>query len=81
MKTCTLIACIMLVSGCVTVSESQKDAREYQEAEQRAEYFAYRKRCRSNGGLLVIHGTHGRVGSDNIPNAGDYRCQRSMSFH
>jgi hypothetical protein len=80
MKTSALVAGIFLLSGCVSMSEKQKEEREYRDAENRAAYFAYRQQCRGNGGIVVINGSHGRLTSDDIPNPGDYRCQKSLSF-
>lgn len=80
MRTIAMAAGIILLSGCVTVSEKQKEEREYRHAEERAAYFAYRRNCRSNGGVVVISGSHGRLTSADIPGPGDYRCEKAMAF-
>jgi hypothetical protein len=80
MKASALVAGIFLLSGCVSLTDKQKEAREYRDEENRAAYFAYRRLCRSNGGIVVVNGSHGRITSDDAPNPGDYRCQKSLSF-
>ena len=79
-KARAIVAGTFLLSACVTVSEKQKEEREYRDAENRAAYVAYRRQCKGNGGIVVITGSHGRLSSDDIPNPGDYRCQKNLSF-
>jgi hypothetical protein len=80
MKTIAIAASVMLLSACVSITEEQKEEREYQDVEQRAAYFAYKRQCRSNGGIVVINGSHGRLTTSGIPKPGDYRCQKSLAF-
>jgi hypothetical protein len=80
MKASALVAGIFLLSGCVSLTDKQKEAREYRDEENRAAYFAYRQHCKRNGGIVVINGTHGRLASYGIPHPGNYRCLKSMSF-
>lgn len=80
MKTIATVASALLLSACVTVTEEQREEREYRDVENRADYFAYRQQCRSNGGFVVISGSHGRLTSSDIPKPGDYRCEKSLAF-
>lgn len=80
MKTIAIAATVILLSACASVSEEQREDREYREAERRAAYFAYRRDCRNNGGFVVVSGSRGRLTSRGIPNPGDYRCEKSMAF-
>lgn len=81
MKLAATFAAIVLIAGC-SITEEQREAREYRDAEWRAKFLEFRAKCRNDGGRLVVHGdtqTHRRYG---IPNYGDYYgCQpRGLSF-
>ena len=80
MRTIAMVANIILLSGCVTLTEEQRDERDYRNEERRAAYFAYRRECRNDGGFVVINGSHGRLTSRGIPKPGDYRCEKSLAF-
>jgi hypothetical protein len=80
MKICALIAFVLAVSGCATITDEQREERDYQEALNRAEFYAFRQRCRYNGGILVVTASPVRLGPNGIPDDGDYRCQRTMSI-
>ena len=81
MKLAAMLAAIMVTTGC-SITEEQREAREYRDAEWRAEFIEFRARCRNDGGRLVVHGDTQRHRRYRIPEYGDfYGCQpRGMSF-
>ena len=53
MKIAAMLAAITMLGGC-SITEEQREAREYRDAEWRAEFLAYRAKCRNDGGRLVV---------------------------
>jgi hypothetical protein len=81
MKLAAMIAAIMVMAGC-SITEKQREARQYRDAEWRAEFLEYRAKCKTDGGRLVVHGDTQRHRRYGIPDYGDfYACQaRGLSF-
>lgn len=81
MKSAIFIVAATLTTACVPITEEQRDAREYRDAEWRAEFIEYRAKCRNQGGNLMVRGDTQRYGRHGVPDYGDfYTCRRSMAF-
>ena len=81
MKLRVLVVAVVSTAGCVSVSEEQREAREYRDAEWRAEFLEYRQKCHRDGGRLVVHGNTQMYRREGIPKYGDYYvCRSSLAF-
>lgn len=81
MKTVIFVAGVVLMTACVTVSESEREAREYREVERREQYLSDRRLCRRKGGVLVIHRSSGRFDPYGVPDYRDsYNCRTARSL-
>ncbi len=67
----TLLAATLFLAGCSTMTERQKEEREYRRAEFEAAYLRYEAWCHSMGRQVVIQAG---LGPDRrgIPTPGDY---------
>ena len=61
-------------TGCATLDERDREARDYRRATFEAEFLDYRARCTQSGKRIWIS-ARGKVGRDGIPQPGDrYYC-------
>ena len=79
MKLAVSIASALLLVGCASTDMHRAELREYGKLEWRDRFLAYRRRCNSSGGFVVVRAT-GSVERDGVPAVGDgYQClRRSM---
>jgi len=81
MKPKILLAAVALTTGCVSVTEQQREAREYRDVEWLAKFVEDREKCRSKGGHFVVYGGMKRIGRRATVNPGDtYTCRLTSAF-
>jgi len=82
MKAGILLAGAVFLAACAAPTEKQIEAREYREAEKKAEILDFRQYCRNSGGVLVVHASGGRTKRNTPTDNADYlRCQRGGSLY
>ncbi|MDZ7645481.1 MAG: hypothetical protein U5K76_15455 [Woeseiaceae bacterium] len=75
MRTLIVPGIVALVSACTPLTERERQDREYERGEFRAQYLEFKAACEAQGGTVVIRSRR-RIGPDRIPNPGDYyRCE------
>ncbi len=58
---------VLLTAGCATMTEAQRDAREYERVDFRNQFIADRGRCLARGGRIYVGGPGGILDRDDIP--------------
>lgn len=68
----------IVLAGCITIPEHQRDEIRYREAERINRFYDYRDSCARAGGILVIR-TTGRLRRNGPPrHSDDYDCTRPV---
>lgn len=63
-----------ILSGCISLSDAQLEARDYRRADFKNQFLDYRQRCHARGGRIYIDAKQSLSGDD-VPHRGDrYSC-------
>lgn len=74
MKTLLVMATALLSTACATISEQEKEAREYRQTDWENRYIAYANRCDRAGGQMIVNKAS-LVGDRDIPRRHElFRC-------
>ncbi len=66
-KTGLLSLTLALSAGCTTMTEAQRETREYSLSDFRSKFIEERMRCQASGGRLYVQGWGGSLDRDDIP--------------
>lgn len=70
-----IVTAAVLVSGCISLTDAQLEAREYRRADFRNQFMDYRQRCLAAGGKIFIDAKQS-LDRDGLPHRGDrYLCR------
>jgi hypothetical protein len=76
MRLSLLLAATLLLTACAGTDAHRAELREYSELEWRDRFIAYRRRCNSAGGFVLVRARNS-VDGDGVPAVGDgYQCLR-----
>ena len=68
----------LLLTGCATMSEAEREAREYERVEFRHQFIVDRDRCNAVGGQIYFQAPGGTVDRHGIPRTRVwYECVRT----
>lgn len=70
-----LLPAALLVTGCISLTEAQLEARDYRRADFVNQFLDYRARCRAIGGKVFIDAKQS-LDRNGLPHRGDrYHCR------
>lgn len=78
MRVLMMIIGALILSACATLTESEREERQYRKVDWENRYVAYVNRCHRAGGKMILT-RYSRVGRKDIPNPGDlYNCSTNV---
>ena len=63
----SLAVAALLTSGCATMSEAEREEREYRRVDFRNKFIEDRSRCEASGGRLYVQGYGGTLDKHGVP--------------
>ena len=74
LRVAAVLPALIVLSGCVSLTEAQLEARDYRRIDFKQQFIDYRQRCLAAGGKIIIDAKQGLDRHD-LPNRGDrYYC-------
>ena len=77
MRGVLLFVAAVMLGGCVTMTDKQREQLEYRQVEWQEQFRMDLIECRAQGGLMIIEPGIRRLGRSTTPKYGDkYTCER-----
>ncbi|MDX1518448.1 MAG: hypothetical protein R3288_16485 [Woeseiaceae bacterium] len=74
LRIAVILPALLLITGCISLTEAQLEARDYRRIDFKQQFIDFRQRCSAAGGRIIIDAKQGLDRHD-LPNRGDrYYC-------